>query len=73
MKIPTLNAPRTGGNPIPDRVIAAIRWDYECNLLSMAQCVERYSTLVHAGAVRDICARRWRPDVTASKYELLWK
>lgn len=71
--IPRLIAPRTGGNPVPARLVAAVRWDYEVGLLSVAQCVERYSTLLAADTVRDICAGRIHPDVKASRLKLLWR
>ena len=71
--IPRLIALRTAGSPTPDRLVAAVRWDYEYGLLSVAQCVERYSTLLGAGTVRDICAGRSHPDVKASRLKLLWR
>jgi len=71
--IPRLIAPRTAGNPTPARVVAAVRWDYEYGLLSMAQCAERYSSLLCAHTVRDICAGRIHPDVKASRLKLLWR
>lgn len=71
--IPRLIAPRTAGNATPDRLVAAVRWDYEYGLLSMAQCVERYSTLLGTDTVRDICAGRIHPDVKASRLKLLWR
>lgn len=60
-------------NAAPDRLVAAVRWDYEYGLLSQAQCVERYSTLLGAHTVRDICAGRIHPDVKASRLKLLWR
>lgn len=71
--IPRLIAPRTAGNATPARLVAAVRWDYEYGLLSMAQCVARYSTLLAADTVRDICAGRTHPDVKASRLKLLWR
>jgi hypothetical protein len=71
--IPRLIAPRTAGNPTPDRLVAAVRWDYEYGLLSVAQCVERYSTLLAHQVVRDICAGRIHPGVKASRLKLLWR
>lgn len=58
---------------IPDRLVAAVRWDYEVGLLSQTQCVARYSTLLSAHSVRDICAGRTHPDVKASRLKLLWR
>ena len=71
--IPRLIAPRTAGNPTPARLVAAVRWDYEIGLMSVAQCIERYSTLLSAHTVRDICAGRAHPDVKASRMKLLWR
>lgn len=71
--IPRLIAPRTAGNATPDRLVAAVRWDYEYGLLSVAQCVARYSTLLAHDTVRDICAGRIHPDVKASRMKLLWR
>lgn len=65
--------PRRASRAIPDRLVAAIRWDYEYELLSAAQCVERYSTLLGNHAVYDICAGRIYPDVKASRMKLLWR
>ena len=71
--IPRLIAPRMAANATPDRMVAAVRWDYEYGLLSMAQCVERYGTVIGANTVRDICAGHIRPDVKASRMKLLWR
>lgn len=74
--IPRLIPPRTAGNPgtaLPERLVAAVRWDYEYGLLSMAQCAARYSTLIGGQTVRDICAGRIHPDVKASRLKLLWR
>jgi len=71
--IPRLIAPRTAGNPTPARLVAAVRWDYEIGLMSVAQCAERYSTLLSAHTVRDICADRIHPGVKASRLKLLWR
>lgn len=71
--IPRLIAPRTAANATPDRLVAAVRWDYEVGLLPQAQCVERYSTLLAADTVRDICAGRIHPGVKASRLKLLWR
>lgn len=71
--IPRLIAPRTAGNATPDRLVAAVRWDYEYGLLSVAQCVERYSTLLGAQRVREICAGQIHPGVKASRLKLLWR
>ena len=71
--IPRLIAPRTAGNVTPARLVAAIRWDYEIGLLSAAQCAARYSTLLAADTVRDICAGRIHPDIKASRLKLLWR
>ena len=60
-------------NAAPDRLVAAVRWDYEYGLLSVAQCIERYSTLLSHQVVRDICAGRIHPDVKASRLKLLWR
>lgn len=77
MRTATLPIPkfisRTGGNPVPARLVAAVRWDYEYGLLSMAQCADRYSTLLASSTVRDICAGRIYPDVKASRLKLLWR
>jgi len=72
--IPRLVAPRiTARHATPDRLVAAVRWDYEVGLLSIAQCIERYSTLLAHDTVRDICAGRIHPDVKASRLKLLWR
>jgi hypothetical protein len=71
--IPRLIAPRTGGDTTPARLVAAIRYDYEIGLLSTAQCVERYSTVLGARMVRDICYGHAHPDVKASRLKLLWR
>lgn len=71
--IPRLIPPRTAGNPTPARLVAAVRWDYEVGLLSMSQCIDRYSTLLGADTVRDICADRIHPGVKASRLKLLWR
>lgn len=71
--IPRLVPPSRQGNPTPARVVAAIRWDYEVGLLSVAQCVARYSTLVSDRTVRGICAGTIQPDVKASRFDLLWR
>jgi len=71
--IPRLIPPRTAGNPTPDRLVAAVRWDYEVGLMSVAQCVARYSTLLGKQVVYDICAGRIHPDVKASRLKLLWR
>lgn len=71
--IPRLIAPRTAGNPTPDRLVAAVRWDYEYGLLSVTQCIARYSTLLGGQTVRDICAGRIHPGVKASRLKLLWR
>lgn len=71
--IPRLIAPRTAANATPDRLVAAVRWDYDYGLLSVAQCIARYSTLLGAHTVRDICAGRIHPDVKASRLKLLWR
>jgi hypothetical protein len=60
-------------NTVPDRLVAAVRWDYEYGLLSVVQCIERYSTLLSHDTVRDICAGRIHPDVKASRLKLLWR
>jgi hypothetical protein len=69
--IPSSSATR--GQPAPARLVAAIRYDYEIGLLSMAQCAERYGTLLSARLVRDICYGRAHPDVKASRMKLLWR
>jgi hypothetical protein len=72
--IPRLIAPHHhGGDTTPARLVAAIRYDYEIGLLSMAQCAERYNTLVSARMVRDICYGHAHPDVKASRMKLLWR
>lgn len=71
--IPTFLPPAPRGTHLPDRLVAAVRYDFEYGLLSVAQCIERYSTLVGADMVRDICAGRAHPDVKASRMKLLWR
>jgi len=74
--IPRLIPQAARGNPdkaTPARLVAAVRWDYEVGLLSIAQCIERYGTLLHPNTVRDICAGRTHPDVKASRLKLLWR
>jgi len=71
--IPRLIPLRTAGNPTPARLVAAVRWDYEVGLLSVAQCAERYSTLLGKQVVYDICAGRIHSDVKASRLKLLWR
>jgi hypothetical protein len=69
--IPSSSATR--GQPAPARLVAAVRYDYEIGLLSVAQCVARYSTLAGRSLVQDICAGRAYPDVKASRMKLLWR
>jgi len=73
LAIPRLVKGATRGRSMPDRLVAAVRWDYEYGLMSVAQCVERYSSLLCAHTVRDICAGRMHPGVKASRMKLLWR
>jgi hypothetical protein len=56
----------------PDRVIAAVRWDYEVGLLSLAQLRERYGSILVASTINDIAAGRLRPDIKASRFVVKW-
>lgn len=58
---------------IPDRLIAAVRYDFEVGMLSLAQLRERYGTLMHPSSIREITAGELRPEIKASKFVLNWR
>lgn len=74
LRIPRLVPPRRPGvQQVPARLVAAVRYDYEIGLMQLADVVRRYSTLLAADTVRDICAGRIYPEVKASRCKLNWR
>jgi hypothetical protein len=71
--IPRFVQPAPRPQTTPPRLVAAIRYDYEIGLMSQIDVVRRYSTVLDAGTVRDICAGRIHPDVKASRFKLNWR
>ena len=56
----------------PDRVIAAVRWDYEVGMLSCAQLRRRYGSILVPDTIYDIVSGRLRPDIKASRFVIKW-
>lgn len=73
VRIPRFLQPKPRGNALPARLVAAVRYDYEIGLMQLADVVRRYSTLLAADTVRDICAGRIYPEVKASRCKLNWR
>ena len=66
-------APKASAAPKLDtRLVAALRWDFEIGLLSMAQVVEKYRLVVSAPTARAIMNRKTYTDVQPARNALAW-
>lgn len=61
--------PRNGGRPrsIPDSVVAAIRWDWECGQMRLAALKAKWRESASATAVENIAHGRMRPEIKAAR------
>jgi hypothetical protein len=62
--------PTTSG--LRSRLVAAIRWDYEHGLLSMADVVRKYRQVASERVVRGIMRGETDPGVKAFKDPVAW-
>lgn len=57
---------------INTRLIAAVRWDFERGLLSVAQLVQKYRLVMAANDVRAIASHLVYPGVKPQRNALAW-
>lgn len=56
----------------PDALVAAVRWDYEYGLLSIAQLVDRYRQVMNQNTVRGVAFGTTRSEVKAARNVRAW-